>query len=85
MDEAFDSAALRATVAEAELHEDFKDELEAMVNLVLDILDESVFAARYQEDGAPIDGFFPAEEFGGMKGNAGFIGRSWKGRFDSGA
>ena len=80
-----EDAPVNEEVAEAELHEDFKEELEAMVNLVLDILDESVFAARYLEDGSPLDGFFPAEEFEGMKGNPGFASRSWKGRFDQGA
>ena len=79
-----EGASLDAEAAEAELHEDFREEMEAMVNLALDILDESVFAARYSEDGAPMDGMFPAEEFEAMRGRPGFSSLSWKGRFDTG-
>jgi hypothetical protein len=77
-----DGIPLDEETAEAELEEDFKEELEAMVNLALDILDESVFAARYLEDGAPIEGLFPAEEFDDMKANPDFASLSWKGTFD---
>jgi hypothetical protein len=75
-------AALSVEAAEAELEEDFKEELEAMVNLTLDILDESVFAARYLDDGVAMEGLFPSEEFADMKANPGFISLSWKGAFD---
>jgi hypothetical protein len=80
-----DGALLDEETAEAELEEDFKEELEAMVNLALDILDESVFAASYLEDRALMEGLFPAEEFEDMKGRTGFMSLSWKGKFDTGA
>ncbi|MEO6095182.1 MAG: hypothetical protein ABIW76_05745 [Fibrobacteria bacterium] len=73
--------SLSAEAAEAELEEDFKEELEAMVNLALDIIDESVFAARYVEDGIPMEGLFPAEEFEAMKGIPGFTSISWNGTY----
>jgi hypothetical protein len=67
--------------AEAELEEAFKEELESLVNLALDILDESVFAARYLEDGEAIEGFCDAEAFEDLKGNPGFASVSWKGAY----
>jgi hypothetical protein len=81
-DEESEAAPLSVEAAEAELEEDFKEELEAMVNLALDILDESVFAARYLEDGVAMEGLFPAEEFDDMKANPGFTSVSWKGAFE---
>jgi hypothetical protein len=80
-----DAAPLHPETAEAELEEDFKEELEAMVNMALDILDESAFAARYPDQGVPMEGIFPAEEFAAMKSLPGFSSVSWKGKFDFGA
>ncbi len=68
--------------AEAEVEEDFKDELEALVNATLDIIEESVFSAQYSKLSVQMGGLFPAEDFEDMKGFDGFESVSWKGKYD---
>lgn len=68
--------------AEAEVEEDFKDELEALVNATLDIIEESVFSAQYSKLSVQMGGLFPAEDFGDMKGFDGFESVSWNGKYD---
>lgn len=68
--------------AEAEVEEDFKDELEALVNATLDVIEESVFAAQYSKLSVQMGGLFPAEDFEAMKGFEGFESVSWNGKYD---
>lgn len=69
-------------IAEAEAEEDFKDELEALVNAALDIIEESVFSAQYSKLSVKMGGLFPAEDFEAMKGFEGFQSVSWNGKYD---
>jgi hypothetical protein len=68
--------------AEAEAEEDFKDELEALVNATLDVIEETVFSAQYSKLSVQMGGLFPAEDFEGMKGFDGFESVSWNGKYD---
>ena len=79
-----DAEGVDAETAEAEAEEDFKDELEALVNATLDIIEESVFSAQYSKLSVQMGGLFPAEDFEDMKGFEGFESVSWNGKYDVG-
>lgn len=70
-------------VAAAEAEEDFKEELESLVNTTLDIIEETLFSAKYKKLLIEMGGLFPAEEFEAMKGLNAFESVSWKGRFNT--
>lgn len=77
-----DAEGVDPETAEAEVEEDFKDELEALVNAALDIIEESVFSAQYSKLSVQMGGLFPAEDFEAMKGFDGFESVSWNGKYD---
>ncbi|GEM_PF-3507019 len=79
-----DKEEVTPEVLEAELEEEFKDELEALVNTALDIIEESVFSAQYEKLSVRMGGLFPAEEFAEMKSSEAFESVSWNGKYDSG-
>lgn len=77
-----DAEGVDPETAEAEAEEDFKDELEALVNAALDIIEEGVFSAQYSKLSVQMGGLFPAEDFESMKGFDGFESVSWNGKYD---
>jgi hypothetical protein len=66
-----------------EAEEDFREELEALVNTTLDIIEETLFSAKYKKLLIEMGGLFPAEEFEAMKGLNAFESVSWNGSFNS--
>ncbi len=72
-------------VEAAEAEEEFKDELEALVNTALDIIEESVFSAQYENLSVQMGGLFPAEDFEEMKAFKAFESLSWNGKYSYGS
>ncbi len=81
IDAAGESMDLDEAAAEAE--EDIKEELEALVNTTLDIIEESLFSAKYKTLFIEMGGLFPAEEFAAMKGFKDFESVSWNGTYNT--
>ena len=77
-----DAEGVDPETAEAEAEEDFKDELEALLNATLDIIEEAVFSAQYSKLSVQMGGLFPAEDFEDMKVFDGFESVSWNGKYD---
>jgi hypothetical protein len=77
-----DAEGVDPETAEAEVEEDFKDELEALVNATLDVIEEGVFSAQYSKLSVQMGGLFPADDFEDMKGFEGFESVSWNGKYD---
>ncbi|MDB5103796.1 MAG: hypothetical protein JWP91_1485 [Fibrobacteres bacterium] len=77
-------AELDPEASAAEAEEDFKDELEALVNATMDIIEETLFSAQYEVLSVQMGGLFPAEDFEEMRANPGFESVSWNGKYSIG-